>query len=120
MNKENFEAVCIMFAELKEKIESLSRTISAKNQDDSVLEIRKILEGIQIPSENNTDVESLKQSIQSDFRKAFEHLAALVQQKEEDKVVSHIHSIHIKSVKVCIAFSVLYILLMISVYFNFR
>lgn len=120
MNKENFEAICIMFAELKEKVESLSKTINAKSQDDSVSEVKKILKEIQMPSDNNTDIESLKQSIQSDFRKAFEHLAALVQQKEEDKIVSHIHSIHIKSVKVCIAFSVLYILLMISVYFNFR
>lgn len=120
MNNKNYEAICIMFAELKEKLESLSEDLTSKPQDDSKMsKIQSLIENINLSNAGNGNGETILENIQIDFRKAFEHLAALVEKKEDNRVVNHVHSIRIQSIKVCIVIGVLYILLMVSVYFNF-
>lgn len=121
MNNKNYEAICIMFAELKERLEVLSASLESKPQDNSKLsKIQKMIENIDLSNPYGGKVENVLQDIQNDFRRSFEHLARLVEKKEEDKLVNHIHSVHIKSIKVCITIGILYLLLMVSLYFNFR
>lgn len=118
-------ATSIMFEEIKVQLQNIEKKLNKiqhtdLTSDNSLLEIKEIIQNIEMPSADIKRVEEMVSDIKAELFISTQRIEELVQQKEEDKVVSHIHSIHIKSVKVCIVFSVLYILLMISVYFNFR
>lgn len=129
MNKNT--ATSMMFEEIRKQLQDIEKKVNyigqnalnnaTKNESEYTYgDVKEIIESIKIPHINVEALETIIESIHFELKSATERIEKLVQKKEEDKVVSHVHSIHFKSAKVCIAFAVLYILLMISVWFNFR
>lgn len=119
MSKNTYEAVCIMFEEIKEKLEALTQANQTKN-GYTLPEVDKIIRSIKIPTPDTKQLENIAISIHSEINNAIKRMETLAKRKEEDKVISHIHSIELKSTKVCITLIVLVLALLLSLFLNFR